>query len=60
MQVKGQMLAHPELPESLITPCIGVAGVLSINERDLIRVVVEVINELRDSEPDQGTADEEV
>ena len=54
------MLAHPELPESLITPCIGVAGVLSINERDLIRVVVEVINELRDSEPDQGTTDEEV
>ena len=54
------MLAHPELPESLITPCIRVAGVLSINERDLIRVVVEVINELRDSEPDQGTADEEV
>ena len=42
------MLAHPELPESLIEPGIGVLSVMSPNERDLVRVVVEIINELRD------------
>ena len=42
------MLAHPELPESLTEPGIGVLSVMSPNERDLVRVVVEIINELRD------------
>lgn len=58
--LSGQMLAHPELPDSLITPCVGVIGVLSLNERDLIRVVVEVINELRDPEPEVNISDDEV
>ena len=42
------MLAHPELPESLIEPGISILSVMSPNERDLVRVVVEIINELRD------------
>lgn len=44
------MLAHPELPEALIEHCVDVLRIMSPNERDLIRVVVEVINELRDTE----------
>lgn len=44
------MLAHPELPEALTEPCVDVLRIMSPNERDLIRVAVEVINELRDTE----------
>ncbi|KAI5122625.1 hypothetical protein M0805_008714 [Coniferiporia weirii] len=55
--VVRQMLAHPELSESLIKPCVGVLSVMSPNERDLIRVVVEVINELRDPDPDPDAND---
>lgn len=46
------MVAHPELPQSLISPCVGVLHVMSPNERDLIRLVVEVISELRDKPSD--------
>lgn len=45
----GEMIAHAPLPDSLIQPCIAVLDILSSSERDLIRLVVEVINELRDS-----------
>ena len=51
MLLAGNMLAHPELPEALIEPCIDVLHVMSPNERDLIRIVVEIISELRDPEP---------
>ena len=43
------MLGHPELPEALIDPCVGVLQIMSPNERDLIRIIVEVVSELRDS-----------
>ncbi|KAL5480828.1 YCG1_1 [Sanghuangporus weigelae] len=46
--VVRNMLAHPGLPEGLIDPCVGVLQVMSPNERDLIRIIVEVISELRD------------
>ncbi|KAL5523223.1 YCG1_2 [Sanghuangporus sanghuang] len=46
--VVRNMLAHPVLPEGLIDPCVGVLQVMSPNERDLIRIIVEVISELRD------------
>ena len=42
------MVAHPELPESLVGPCIGLLSIMSPNERDLILLVVELISELRD------------
>ena len=42
------MLGHPELPEPLIKLAVAVLSAMSPNERDLIRIVVEVINELRD------------
>ncbi|THH04392.1 hypothetical protein EW145_g5551 [Phellinidium pouzarii] len=56
--VVRNMLAHPQLPEPLIKPCIGVLNIMSPNERDLVRVVVEAVSELRDPEPEKG-ADEE-
>jgi len=42
------MLGHPSLPESLIKHSMSVLAQLSSDERDLVRIVVEVINELRD------------
>lgn len=42
------MLGHASLPEPLIKPCIAVLDTMQNNERDLVRIVVEVINELRD------------
>ena len=50
------MIAHPELPESLINPGVAVLHVMSPNERDLVRLVVEVISELRDKVLDDDAA----
>lgn len=44
----GDMLSKDTLPESLVTRCLDVLRELATNERDLIRIVVEVILELRD------------
>jgi condensin complex subunit 3 len=44
----GDMVGHTSLPEDLIGNVMDVLQLLSASERDLIRVVVEVINELRD------------
>lgn len=54
------MLSHPTLPEMLVPPCLDVLGkVLSSNERDLIRVVVEIVQDLRDPEPEGEEEEEE-
>ena len=42
------MLSQEELPESFLSKCLDVLRELSANERDLIRVVVEIIQDLRD------------
>ncbi|KAH9922432.1 nuclear condensing complex subunit [Fomitopsis serialis] len=53
-QLVRDMISHDVLPESLVARCLDVLRVLSPNERDLIRVVVEVVHELRDpSEPEE-------
>ena len=44
------MLAHELLPETLTEPCMDVLKQSSPNERELIRVIVEMIAELRDGE----------
>lgn len=44
----GDMLSQEELPEGLLSKCLDVLRVLSPNERDLIRVVVEIVQDLRD------------
>lgn len=44
----GEMTSQESLPEGLIPRCLDVLRKLSPNERDLIRLVVEVVQELRD------------
>ncbi|TFY58884.1 hypothetical protein EVJ58_g6127 [Rhodofomes roseus] len=48
--VVREMLAHELLPESLTEPCMDVLKASSPSERELIRVIVEMIAELRDGE----------
>ena len=45
---EGTMICQDILPEGLLGRCLDVLRTLSLNERDLIRVVVEVVHELRD------------
>ncbi|KAG1728449.1 nuclear condensing complex subunit [Suillus lakei] len=47
-QLVRDMISQEALPESLVARCLDVLRILSPNERDLIRVVVEVVHELRD------------
>ena len=50
----GDMIGQDSLPENLVARCLDVLRILSPNERDLIRVVVEVVHELRDtSDPEE-------
>ena len=44
----GDMISQDVLPEHLVGRCLDVLRKLSVNERDLIRVVVEVVHDLRD------------
>ncbi|KAF9234460.1 nuclear condensing complex subunit [Melanogaster broomeanus] len=55
-QLVRDMISQEALPESLVARCLDVLRQLSPSERDLIRVVVEVVHELRDS----GEVEEEV
>lgn len=48
------MLAHPQLPPGLIERCLDVLKGIMPSERDLIRVVVEIIVELRESEEEEA------
>lgn len=50
--ITGDMISQDVLPESLLSRCLDVLRTLSPNERDLIRVVVEVVHELRDPSDD--------
>ncbi|TFK38229.1 nuclear condensing complex subunit [Crucibulum laeve] len=50
-QLVRDMLSKGELSEKLIPCCLDVLRKLSSNERDLIRVVVEIVHDLRD--PDE-------
>jgi hypothetical protein len=54
----GGMLRQETLPLKLMAPCLDVLRELSATERDLIRLVVETVQELRDSDDnDDATAD---
>lgn len=46
------MASQEALPENLVALCLDVLRKLSASERDLIRVVVEVVQELRDTGKD--------
>ncbi|KAG2090779.1 nuclear condensing complex subunit [Suillus discolor] len=47
-QLVRDMISQEALPESLVARCLDLLRILSPNERDLIRVVVEVVHEFRD------------
>jgi len=51
------MLSQEELPENLLPKCLDVLRELSASERDLIRVGVEIVHELRDPKEDEEEAD---
>ncbi|KAG6889138.1 hypothetical protein C0995_003498 [Termitomyces sp. Mi166 len=50
--VVKDMIAHPELPPGLINPCLDVLKEILPTERELIRVVVEIIVDLREDDHD--------
>jgi condensin complex subunit 3 len=54
------MLSQEELPESLLSKCLDVLRELSNSERDLIRVVVEIVHDLRDPGDDDEEEDPNV
>ncbi|KAG2363036.1 nuclear condensing complex subunit [Suillus spraguei] len=59
-QLVRDMISQEALPESLVARCLDVLRILSPNERDLIRVVVEVVHELRDISDDEEALKEPV
>jgi condensin complex subunit 3 len=44
------MLEHPTLPLDLVEPCMEVMKAMLPSEREFIRVIVEVIIDLRDED----------
>ena len=52
------LLGHPQLPPGLIEHCMNVLKKIMPSERDLIRVIVEIIVELREGEDDAENADD--
>ncbi|KAJ7785293.1 nuclear condensing complex subunit [Mycena maculata] len=55
--VTRDMLAHPQLPPSLIARCLDVLVEIMPSERELVRVVVEVVTDLREPPEDDADAD---
>ncbi|KLT44848.1 hypothetical protein CC85DRAFT_295396 [Cutaneotrichosporon oleaginosum] len=47
-----EMIAMPDLPEALIPRCLDVLQKISTSERDLIRLIVDVVTELREGDGD--------
>lgn len=47
-----EMIAMPDLPQDLIPRCLDVLKKISTSERDLIRLIVDVVTELRLGEGD--------
>ncbi|KAJ6451646.1 nuclear condensing complex subunit [Mycena sanguinolenta] len=51
--VTRDMLAHPQLPPGLIERCLDVLKEIMPDERELIRVVVEIVMDLREPEEEE-------
>ncbi|WVQ95614.1 hypothetical protein IAU59_002712 [Kwoniella sp. CBS 9459] len=49
-QLAREMISQANLPEALIPKCLDVLSKIANGERDLIRVVVDVVTELREGE----------
>ncbi|KAK8850500.1 hypothetical protein IAR55_004418 [Kwoniella newhampshirensis] len=52
-QLAREMISQANLPEPLIPKCLDVVSKIANGERDLIRVVVDVVTELREGEGDE-------
>ncbi|KAE9400263.1 hypothetical protein BT96DRAFT_938756 [Gymnopus androsaceus JB14] len=52
------MLAHPHFPPGLIERCLDVLCKILPSKRELIRIVVEIIIELRDDDTEQALEDD--
>ncbi|KAK1232890.1 chromosome condensation complex Condensin, subunit G [Marasmius sp. AFHP31] len=57
--VAKEMLAHPHLPPGLIERCLDVLHKIVPSDRELIRIVVEIIIELRDNEEADGAVEDD-
>ncbi|KAL0058503.1 chromosome condensation complex Condensin, subunit G [Marasmius tenuissimus] len=57
--VAKEMLAHPHLPPGLIERCLDVMHKIVPSDRELIRIVVEIIIELRDNEEADGAVEDD-
>ncbi|OXC68612.1 hypothetical protein AYX13_02817 [Cryptococcus neoformans] len=55
-QLAREMISQINLPDPLIPRCLDVLSKISNGERDLIRVVVDVVTELREGEGDEEDA----
>ncbi|KIK06440.1 hypothetical protein K443DRAFT_674418 [Laccaria amethystina LaAM-08-1] len=58
--VVKDMLGHPKLPPGLIQNCFDVLKEIMPSERDLIRIVVEIIVDLREGDDDGEDDDNQV
>lgn len=54
-----EMISHPGLPQTLIEPCIDVLLKLSAGQRDFVRILVEIVQELADEDEDDEIDDAE-
>lgn len=52
-----EMISHPGLPQTLIEPCIDVLLKLSAGQRDFVRILVEIVQELADEDDDDDADD---
>ncbi|WVO20456.1 uncharacterized protein IAS62_001753 [Cryptococcus decagattii] len=55
-QLAREMISQINLPDPLIPRCLDVLSKIANGERDLIRVVVDVVTELREGEGDEEDA----
>lgn len=53
-----EMISHSSLPRQLIGPCIDVLLKLSAGQRDFVRIVVEIVQELAE-EDEEGEGEEQ-
>ena len=52
------MISEPDLPESLIPKCMDVLCKCATSERDLIRIIVDVVSGLREGDGDEEEVDQ--
>ncbi|KAI0030500.1 nuclear condensing complex subunits [Vararia minispora EC-137] len=54
-QLVRDMISQESLPDQLVTPCMDVVRILANDERDFIRLVVQIVHELRDADDESAS-----